>query len=580
MFLVGHALLTGATSTITELGRKKFREKVESELAEHCESYEWDPTSTELSGDAIHIHNVVLKRETADMVLSSIGLRVAEPGIGRVTIGTFRLLVTFQLDSTLGIFSRPWKVDIDNVSCVLELTHSMAEASEADDDEGSEYDSASSEPESATAPRLHAAQRSNSNLEEVGRSPPSPGVRRQRSSQKDWLPLHRAIENMRLTVRNVKVRVRGREPGDILEANVSELKLTTTDANWKENVDGVVEAVDGEVIHKVLSISGVDVTTEKLRREARVSLSGAPPKDVTCLVQGLTMRVHLRKKLEELAGSMEDFLNNSYGLEVTVSASRPQLEIPSVSGSLTYDAAIGKYHSILKGDLQLQLVHMLDAAELYDLHFWWSELQASMAGTRGSSPMTEVLLSERRFHAATQQRLLQSLTREDSLQREMTASMNKIAELEAKLRQHDEWAATLRTEIEGRRNEGRPTMNVTELLQRLRGIGVYESTPDVTDAGGSLANASTAWTEGPVFSLDEPYVFICFEFGSSRVWTFKTELEARKHAAAFWGNWSIFRLNHDDSITFAASGGFGFATGSMQSYASKTIKLGAPVPPH
>ena len=102
---IGTKLWNGATDGLKKMGRKKFRESVQKELAEHLESFEWDAAYSEFTGDALHLHNIVLKRDVADKIFASAGMRVAEPGIGKVTIGTLRVLVTFKADSTLGIFT-------------------------------------------------------------------------------------------------------------------------------------------------------------------------------------------------------------------------------------------------------------------------------------------------------------------------------------------------------------------------------------------------------------------------------------------------------------------------------------------
>ena len=46
--------------------------------------------------------------------------------------------------------------------------------------------------------------------------------------------IRRAMENLKLSVRNVRVRVRGSEPGDALELTLGEAKVVTTDGKWQE----------------------------------------------------------------------------------------------------------------------------------------------------------------------------------------------------------------------------------------------------------------------------------------------------------------------------------------------------------
>ena len=105
MLVLGSMLGWATGLSSGKLTSEAWRSHVREEVGRHCESYEWDAACSESAGDLIHLHNLVVRRALADDFFAMFGMRVAEPDAGgRLTIGTLRLVVTFKLESSLGIF--------------------------------------------------------------------------------------------------------------------------------------------------------------------------------------------------------------------------------------------------------------------------------------------------------------------------------------------------------------------------------------------------------------------------------------------------------------------------------------------
>ena len=109
-----------------------------------------------------------------DQLLRSLGVRA-----DAATVGSVRLCLSVGLDLDVGLFSKPWRVEVQDLKLELELGAAPA-GDEAED-----------------------------TAEAAGSAPSS-------SSSEDWLPLHRAAENLQLSLRNTVVVLRGLEPGRCL----------------------------------------------------------------------------------------------------------------------------------------------------------------------------------------------------------------------------------------------------------------------------------------------------------------------------------------------------------------------------
>ena len=75
-----------------------------------------------------------------------------------------------------------------------------------------------------------------------------------------------AMENLKLAVRQVRVRVRGSEPGDALELGLDEMKMVTTDGDWKEMAKLSIVR-DGDLVFKRVAIANITAHTESVSRQ-------------------------------------------------------------------------------------------------------------------------------------------------------------------------------------------------------------------------------------------------------------------------------------------------------------------------
>ena len=98
--------------------------------------------------------------------------------------------------------------------------------------------------------------------------------------------------------------------------------------------------------------------------------------------------------------------------------------------------------TILQGDMQLRLAHLLSAAEFYDVGHWFAAWQASLAAADRST-LVEKLESEKRWRAMAHARMVQSVQREAQMcsiaaerERERLALTGRVDALNTTMRDH------------------------------------------------------------------------------------------------------------------------------------------------
>jgi len=108
------------------------------------------------------------------------------------------------------------------------------------------------------------------------------------AASRDWLPLHRAAENLRLRLQRVRVIVeQGSQKesseegsGSVLELRLAELHLTTTDAQWREEDAPMAQVRDGAELHKRIRLHGLEVAV----LDRAYELDGEEPKPIPQLI--------------------------------------------------------------------------------------------------------------------------------------------------------------------------------------------------------------------------------------------------------------------------------------------------------
>lgn len=168
--------------------RRTWKKALRGTLEEYCEDYEWD-ADNEMSDTVVIVKDAKLRPHVIDQLLRSLGVRA-----DAATVGSVRLCLSVGLDLDVGLFSKPWRVEVQDLKLELELG-----AAPAGDEAEDTAEAAGSAPSPDSSP-----QRSSSSSS------------KRSSSSEDWLPLHRAAENLQLSLRNTVVVLRGLEPGRCL----------------------------------------------------------------------------------------------------------------------------------------------------------------------------------------------------------------------------------------------------------------------------------------------------------------------------------------------------------------------------
>ena len=357
--------------------KRTLRSTLENILHQYCDSFEWDSSSSAVTGSVLHVHNISIRAGLADAFLRPFGLCVTGPAnvtpSSAIKIGELRVTMEFEFAADLGIFSKPWRIDIKDVSCAVCVL----------DEEG-----ASVVPKDTNGICLGTGDGTDAEAH------PAPDDLSQQG-QKDFLPLHRAFENARLAFHNIKLRVTAHDTGDVLEARVGQASLLTTDSTWNE-VQRNVPVGDHDLVYKRLAFTDVEVLVEsrsRLRRPGKAvdageadetggeGMVGEFPPTRRTLVDGLQADVQLAKRLKQrLRGSVAvDFLASRYDVVMKAEARRPQLAVGPFGVSVEYDEPSGGYVPALEGGMAIKLAHACESLELVELMEWRARLSAAMA---------------------------------------------------------------------------------------------------------------------------------------------------------------------------------------------------------
>lgn len=417
---VGSAVRGTVAAVTKKVTASSWSRILKKTLDHYCTSFEW---VEDISAESCTVTNIVPRSDAINRLLAQFGFRLAaDSKIDKLTIK-----ITLKLRKDLGIFSEPWHIEFSGVSMQLEL--GSAEIAQGVDDWSAWSDDASFVSEASEK------------LSET-------------SEKSDWLPLHKAVENMHLVIRNVSVRVNSSTPDTALNAatvarvhlmlRFGELAVATTDADWNE-LSGTVDLSSGGTVFKKAFVKDFEVTSHT-ERHAVFELTG--PMDVTdsarlpiaasaigdtpdadtpdqarVLFQGLCAEVKVTKQLKSaLAGSVsKDFLGERYRIDFSLqSTGRPRLSMPSVPIVLEWDETRGTFKSIFDGQIKTSFSHVLEASELAECMWWWRQLTDAF---NAAQPGPEAqLANERRWrteeHAKAcrlQSELAQSKAQCDSL---------------------------------------------------------------------------------------------------------------------------------------------------------------------
>ena len=292
-------LVPGAAAwyTLKQVSKRTWRTVLRSALDTCCESFEWDDEHIESTGTA-RVRNLVLRASFLDGIFRNVGLCTS----GSCTIASLNITVQIRLSRDLGIFSEPWTVDFDGVDLQLQpianrqAVEALAAATPAP---APEADSAAEEPS------------------------PGGGKSRIAAASKaatDQLPIHRAVENLRLGVTDARIRIqantthtspqhRARAAVPLASFSLSEqssahsahpwcvpchpqtdggaaafmvsweaLRLVTTEADWTPN-EGMAPVEAGSILHKLLTIRSLRAVAQRHETELRSAqpLPSQPP---------------------------------------------------------------------------------------------------------------------------------------------------------------------------------------------------------------------------------------------------------------------------------------------------------------
>ena len=358
-WLFGWAATTAVTqafkSAAKGLTRKTYKNALRSTLERLCEAYTWDDENEE-SDTVILVKDIKICAKILDEFLRSVGMRVGE---GSCTVGLVRIKLSLGLDIDMGLFSKPWQVEVHDIQLHLELGVGVSAAEEAVD--------LSSDGGAAEKPTPSMAE--------------------------EWLPLHRAAENLQLTVRNTMITIQGLEPGARMVCRLEALDFFPTDAEWTPIAD-VRTVEEGSVLHKVLCFDQLEVYTDAVtpadmtppleldqstlmpsadEDSSPVFLPGPAIPRRLVLVSGVKGKCKIRKKLsKDLTGAVaSDFFGDAYLFQLSLlSDGAPRLRMPLVALHLAWNEAIESYVLNMEKPLQFSVGHELDAPTLAEIVSW------------------------------------------------------------------------------------------------------------------------------------------------------------------------------------------------------------------
>ena len=364
---------------------------------------------TPQSAESCTVTNIVPRSAEINRLLAQFGFRLATD----CKIDQLRIKITLKLRKDLGIFSEPWHIELSGVSMQLELGSAELVGELGEWSGWSEEASFASE---------------GSDLDELSDT----------GEKSDWLPLHKAVENMHLSIRNVSVRVNSSAPDTELDAatiarvhcvlSLGELALVTTDADWNDLASGTVELSSGGTVYKKAFLRDLKVSSHTRRLPAFESravdiadaaqaplpasaVSAEAPEQVeqaSVFLQGLGAEVRVTKQLKSaLSGSVsKDFMGERYRIDFSLqSTERPRLSMPSLPFVLEWDETHGKFKSIFEGQIITSFSHTLEASELAECMWWWRQLSDAF---NAAQPGLEAQLStEKRWRTEKHEKVCQ-----------------------------------------------------------------------------------------------------------------------------------------------------------------------------
>uniref|UniRef100_A0A7S0NI49 Band 7 domain-containing protein n=1 Tax=Micromonas pusilla TaxID=38833 RepID=A0A7S0NI49_MICPS len=401
------AISSSFTSVAKSVTRSTWKRAFRSTLDDCCDHYSWDDAN-QTSETVLVIKDVKVKSSTVNPFLSYVGMRVDD---GCLSIGSMRICFSLGLSVDGGIFSKPWRVEVDHVCLELEL--------EAD-------------------PKFDAASQSNS----------ADSTRTARMTAEDWLPLHRALENLQLTLHNIRVTLNSSKISGKLIGQMKRCNYVTTDVNWEAITTVAKDSVGtGTILHKVFKFEGLEIYSERISDLAHLgiesefwdnSLSSTqndfldPPKQKSILIlaSGLYGAIKVKKKLkDDLKGRVaSDFFGDAYIFHLSLASEGiPRLRISSNVFRLDWSKDINTYVLDMENTAKFSMTHELDAAVLVEINLWMLQILHAYSSV---APSAEIQLACERARRMEEHAKVRSLHRH--LRAAQDIFQNKVSEIESK----------------------------------------------------------------------------------------------------------------------------------------------------
>ena len=110
-----------------KLTQKTFKPALQKALEHLCESFELEDGVLEDGCTSVVARNLVLKRAVLDAMFARMGMRLADateddcPRGVAGSIGALRLVISWRARKDLGLFSEPWRLEVDDLHIYLRL---------------------------------------------------------------------------------------------------------------------------------------------------------------------------------------------------------------------------------------------------------------------------------------------------------------------------------------------------------------------------------------------------------------------------------------------------------------------------
>lgn len=356
---VASSALARAAKALT---RRSWKRAVRSMLDVYCESYAWD----EGDDECVVVRDVVVRATALEAVVRPLGLRA---GAGGCTFGKMRFCISLGLSMDMELFTKPWRIEVDhfrlNVGCDARPGEGEGTEGEADD-------------------RCDA------------------GESMRPSKMEEWLPLHRALENLQLTLRNAQVCLHSGSLAGSLIFKLDTVRYATTNEEWSP-MTTITTGADyaGGTLHKLLTFDGFEAYTDRATSpldRSHVGCSGPwdiPFDDaegellpvpqlthVKVLFNGLHGQMKIVKKLKNnLTGRIvTDFFGDVYIFRLSfASDGAPKVRVPNVAWRLEWSEDVGTYILDMDEALQFSMSHQIDSEILAEINAWLVELLQALS---------------------------------------------------------------------------------------------------------------------------------------------------------------------------------------------------------